>query len=373
MSKNESHSGEIAELGQILPVPAERDLPAGREQILEEYLMREFRMKEADGRAGRTPQRSWRPRPAILAALTGGAAVATAAAVILATTASPASSLSAGRVLLDAAYQATRQPDRSARPGQYNYIKISFENVPWPGSNPARPDPSPSTFPTYNGVQQAWSEAGVVCGHSLVLASPRPSPHLPYVPAVGVVCPVGIGFIFFSPAHVSGDTIRRQEIRQLTMLLSAVSPRSVLNSIDALDALVRTETGVQQIRTLLCHCDSHSEDSSGAFYEINDLLYETVAYPRVSAVLYRAAALIPGGKVITDVTDTAGRPGVAVAFDVPSSPGSFGFRQEVIFDKKTLQFIGERTITDGVTVIGFSILAQGVVDHPGQVPAGPNG
>ena len=50
-----------------------------------------------------------------------------------------------------------------------------------------------------------------------------------------------------------------------------------------------------------------------AFVTIGDLLRNTIAPPKVTAALYRAAALIPGVTFVPNATDAIGRPGVAVA------------------------------------------------------------
>lgn len=44
MSTSDSRRApEVADLARMLPVPAERDLPAGREHLIKEHLMAEFR------------------------------------------------------------------------------------------------------------------------------------------------------------------------------------------------------------------------------------------------------------------------------------------------------------------------------------------
>src|SRR5258708_28167939 len=75
-----------------------------------------------------------------------------------------------------------------------------------------------------------------------------------------------------------------------------------------------------------------------AFTTIGDLLRETIAPPRVSAALYRAAALIPGVTVVANATDAIGRHGIAVAIT------DNGVRSQWIFSKQTLLYLGERHI-----------------------------
>ena len=70
------HRREAEGLAALLPVPAERDLPAGRQRTLKEHLMTEFRATQPDRRAAP----SWRPHRKIFfaagASMLAGAAVA---------------------------------------------------------------------------------------------------------------------------------------------------------------------------------------------------------------------------------------------------------------------------------------------------------
>jgi hypothetical protein len=109
-----------------------------------------------------------------------------------------------------------------------------------------------------------------------------------------------------------------------------------------------------------------------AFITIGDLLGEAIAPPRVSAALYRAAALIPGVTVVADATDAIGRHGVAVAMTVE------GVRNEWIFSKQNLRYLGERgiyiakprglNVTIGSIASEAAVLQRAFVSHPGQTP-----
>lgn len=113
-----------------------------------------------------------------------------------------------------------------------------------------------------------------------------------------------------------------------------------------------------------------SEDQN-TFVQVGALSSEGLMPPAQSAALYRAAARIPGVVVIPDAVDAAGRHGVAVA------RANDGERQELIFDKETKQFLGERIVAvedlpDGpkkgeLTGAG-AIIERAVVDKPGQRP-----
>jgi hypothetical protein len=110
-----------------------------------------------------------------------------------------------------------------------------------------------------------------------------------------------------------------------------------------------------------------------AFTTIGDLMRGQVVPPQVSAALFRAAALIPGVTVVPDAMDAAGRPGVAVAFDSHSrlaNGRSEDVRQEWVFNKSTLQFMGEGTVADGIVTSASAVLDRGFVDRLGEVPPG---
>jgi hypothetical protein len=104
-----------------------------------------------------------------------------------------------------------------------------------------------------------------------------------------------------------------------------------------------------------------------AFVTIGDLLRDKIAPPKVAAALYRAAALIPGVTLVRHATDAIGRQGVAVAQTAD------GIRTELIFSKKSLKLIGERTILAkiGISTYASAIIRQAFADHLGQVPPPP--
>ncbi|WP_215104758.1 CU044_5270 family protein [Streptomyces sp. McG3] len=107
-----------------------------------------------------------------------------------------------------------------------------------------------------------------------------------------------------------------------------------------------------------------------AFVIIGDLLRMSVAPPEAAAVLYRAAARIPGVVVVPNSVDAAGRRGVAVA------RAHDGERSEWIFDKGTSRLLGERTVLlkdsawgkAGTAVDSTAIIGSGFTDKPGERP-----
>jgi len=73
------------------------------------------------------------------------------------------------------------------------------------------------------------------------------------------------------------------------------------------------------------------------FVLVGDDLRETSTSPAQRAALYDVAARIPGVELIGNVTDSTGRPGVAVAMTDQTSH----VRQVLVFDPKTSQLLAE--------------------------------
>ncbi|MES4904431.1 MULTISPECIES: CU044_5270 family protein [unclassified Streptomyces] len=106
---------------------------------------------------------------------------------------------------------------------------------------------------------------------------------------------------------------------------------------------------------------------------VGDLIRESLMPPKVSAAFYRAAAKIPGVVVVPDAVDAAGRHGVAVA---RADSGRSTLREELIFDEKTGEYLGERSVAledadghrAGQVTGTTALLNRAVVDKPDQRP-----
>ncbi len=115
----------------------------------------------------------------------------------------------------------------------------------------------------------------------------------------------------------------------------------------------------------------HRSKDEATFALVGALARESLMPPAQGAALYRAAAKIPGVFVIDDTVDAAGRHGVAVA------RVDAGQRVELIFDKRTKEFLGERTVAVEDLPWGFekgevtgrtAVLERAVVDERGRRP-----
>jgi hypothetical protein len=83
------------------------------------------------------------------------------------------------------------------------------------------------------------------------------------------------------------------------------------------------------------HLDGQNPPDTQAWIDIGDILrYSVLVPPEQGAALFRVLATIPGATVVPDAVNAVGRSGVAV-----SRSGA-----ELIFDPRTYQLIGERTV-----------------------------
>lgn len=109
-----------------------------------------------------------------------------------------------------------------------------------------------------------------------------------------------------------------------------------------------------------------------AFTAAGDLIREAYLSPASLAAVFKAVGKIPGVRVVGDVTDEAGRAGVALALTEVQ-----GFRTELIFDRQSHAYLGERSVLvrdqDGMKagqpLNSTAVLKVAVVDRAGQLPS----
>lgn len=102
------------------------------------------------------------------------------------------------------------------------------------------------------------------------------------------------------------------------------------------------------------------------FVHVGDFLRESDASPALRAALYRAAATIPGVRLLGPTHDRSGRSGIGVEFV------SSRWRSELIFDSRTSALLGEQTLSPTGAVLEWATyLRTRIVDSPGgRPPAG---
>ncbi|MFE7582923.1 CU044_5270 family protein [Streptomyces gardneri] len=336
---------EHEEIARLLPVPAERDRPARHHQALKDQLLREFRQDAAPA-AG--PRSGVRRLAYVAVPLTAGALAVTLAtngqvestpgaernAAVAPAQGGKAPAATPATVLLDRiATVAAAKPARTVRDDQYIHV---LSTVAWSSQSDADPVlrlDTPHSREVWLSVD--GSKPGLLRerGEETPLAGALDKDGRP-------VDPVG------NP-H---PTLNSPTYRYL---------ESLPTDPDALLRKIYDETKGQ----------GPGPDQE-AFVTIGDLLREQLAPPKVSAALYKAAARIPGVTVVDDAVDAAGRHGVAVA------RVHAGERTEWIFDRKSLEFLGERGVMvedtnwgrSGQVTATTAILSRGVTDRTGEAP-----
>jgi hypothetical protein len=343
---------DLAELTRLLQDLAS-DLPAGRQQRLKDHLITEIRRpgparsRMRGGPRPASPHRRRRRRAWLIVGV--GVAVAGVAAAVTAIGITsgdglPPASPGAVRLLAKVAEAAARQPAVQVRDSQYMYAEIKEASVSLPGN--LEPYIQSGSLPSrlrqhlHLGkpvTSQFWMPVADVCRTGLGRTE-RPHggwANAPFSAGVpGMKCP-----------NIGG--LNDATYRLLQTL--PTDPQALLAMI------YRVEQG---------HGPSPDQE---AFVTIGDLLRDKIAPPKVSAALYRAAALIPGVTLVPDATDAIGRHGIAVA------QTDQRIRTELIFSKTSLKLIGERTIiaSIGLSTDATAIISLGFVDHIGQFPTAP--
>jgi hypothetical protein len=324
------------------------EMPPGHRQRLKDHLVTEFRragpiQSPAPGGLrvtsphGRLRRRAWLILGASAAVM--GLAAAAVAVSIASQGGLPPASPGAVQLLAKVADATARQPTPHVRDGQYMYAETKdamlFSLRQLQTMQPIKRGSFPRHLHLKKPVTtQIWMPVADVCRMGLERAIP---PHGPAITSrftaqgPGVKCP-------------SIGSLNDATYRLLQTL--PTDPHALLARIH------RVELG---------HGPSPDQE---AFVTIGDLLRDKITPPKVTAALYRAAALIPGVTLVPDATDAIGRHGVAVA----QTAG--GIRTELIFSKTTLRLIGERTImtSTGDSTSATAIISQAFVDHLGQVP-----
>ena len=324
------------------------EMPPGHRQRLKDHLVTEFRRGEpiqspAPGRPrvtsphGRMRRRTWLILGASAAVM--GLAAAAVAISIASQGGLPPASPGAVQLLAKVADTTARQPTPHVRDSQYMYAETKdamlFSLRQLQTMQPIKRGSFPRHLHLKKPITtQIWMPVADVCRMGLERAIP---PHGPAITSrftaqgPGVKCP-------------SIGSLNDATYRLLQTL--PTDPHALLAMI------YRVERG---------HGPGPDQE---AFVTIGDLLRDKITPPKVTAALYRAAALIPGVTLVPDATDAIGRHGVAVA----QTAG--GIRTELIFSKTTLRLIGERTImtSTGDSTSATAIISQAFVDHLGQVP-----
>ncbi|HEY3907000.1 MAG TPA: CU044_5270 family protein [Streptosporangiaceae bacterium] len=277
---------EIADLAQMLPVSAERDLATDRHLLLKEHLMAEIQAAHPGFRPVRWPSVR-RGTLALAAGATVLAITVTASALGTAARSGGTGSGATGPsgLLHQIAAAAGRAHARPPRPKQFAYLV----NYVADGHGKLH-------------EKQIWIPVSNLCDGLTIMENGTGS---------GSGCATGPG-----PSRPDLGTLTAYPTYKLLRSLPT-RPAALLAKILA----ATKKSGHQNLRVMLT---------------ISNVLINSIAPPKFNAALYRVAANIPGLRVVRHATDPLGRPGVGVTFS------SDGTRIEWIFNSKTLHLLGER-------------------------------
>ena len=328
-------------------LPAERDLPAARKQILKEHLMTELRQADPTGPRTRRPRR----RTVLVtgAVLTAAAVVAIATATVVGTHTSPPAPpaaqprpppVTAAQLLARIATAAARQPAPVVRDTDFTYIRSMVAYEVDSISNGHE-----TTSMEKLHERQIWLPVANICTTGLLIEQGERTPISPFPVVNGKVDrhpPKGTpmpNFTCPSEGHL-GDTTYR--------LLQSIPTQP-----DALLAYLKAG-------------QKWTNDDPPT--EIGDMIRETIMPPALAAALYRLAATLPGATLVPHATNVAGRAGIGIMWT--SKTAKQVYKNEWIFDQTTLRFIGEKTYDPGTgRLTGESaIIQQAFTAKAGQLP-----
>ena len=327
-------------------LPGERDLPAARKQILKEHLMTELRQADTS----RTePKPKLRRKGTVLVAgavLTAAAvAIATAAAVGTHTsppvpeTAQPAHAATAAQLLAKVAAAAARQPTPVVRDSDFMYIRsdVAYEVDSISNGRETSTIAKPHE-------RQIWLPVADICTTGLLIENGERTPISPFPIVNGTVDrhpPAGNeprpNFTCPSEGHLGDASYRLMQ--------------SIPTQQDALLAYLKAGK-------------KWTNDDPPT--EIGDMIREAIVPPALAAALYRLAATLPGATLVPHATNAAGRAGIGIMWT--STSAKQVYKNEWIFDKSTLQFIGERIFNPktGQVTGESAILQQAFTAKAGQ-------
>jgi hypothetical protein len=367
---------EITELARLIPVPGERDLPAGRQQILKEHLMTELgRPGPVSGPA--IPDRRKSQRRLVAVAGAGVVAIAVAATAIVAghslsagSKPPPQSGGPVGGPVPGGTTPAAHHPpapfrlpaDRRHDPAARLLAKIA--NAAGSGPVPVVRD---SEF-MYIRSKVAYEDDTITNGHETATMAKLHERQI-WLP-VANICVTGRLTEHGSSMPISPFGVTNGKVDGPSPNSSVTCPSEGTvgdPSYRLLQSLPVNPNAL--LRYLRRDGKKINVDPAEA---IGDLIRETIVPPSAAAALYRAAALLPGATVAPGATNAVGRHGIGIVWPT-GGPPSAGNCIEWIFDEHTLQYIGERdfNVKTGEVSGKSAILRRGFVSKLGQLPVRP--
>ncbi|MFC8666848.1 CU044_5270 family protein [Streptomyces sp. NPDC057199] len=302
---------EREELARLLPSPGDAVLPSDRHDLMKDHLMRELTRDDVTATAATArPRTAVRRRFAVpLAAATAVAAVTAAVVTATAGPDAPTTDQEAVDLLNRIATVAAAKKSVAVRDDQYVCISVQGSmDMEEMGTQVFRR----TDWTAVDGRRSGLARTTVVSG-----------PNLP-----GERTPKGV------PADMT------------------LSPDPNVTTYRELEAL---PTDPDRLLKKI-YADAGGEGQSreeSALEAIGDMLDDATLLPEVGAALYRAAARIPGVRVVENAEDLAGRPGIGLSFKDRDD------RDVWVFDRKSLNYLGSDEM---------ALLGAGVVDKIGDTP-----
>ena len=334
----------LRDLGQALDQELRGPSPRLRHKVI----------KDIGGRPGQATQGLPQFGPGWRLVVTGGLAVALAAALLLAPAlrlwgASPAASAEAAVILRLAAVAAEHQPAMTAGPSQFIYVKSVETAAAMTGNGNGRI----TSVHMSTDLREIWlSAAGTRNG--LLREQPR-STSSPGRPAGAWQTTVLPGCRDGRPNPVAGAAGTLPAGRCVPQ---AAYQKGLPSSARAMLAYL--------------YRNSHGQNPAAvqAFITAGDLIRESYVRPAALAALFAAVAQIPGVTVADHAVNATGQQGVAV------QQTYHGISEQLIFNPRTHAFIGERQVavsassglSVGTVLDSTAILELAVVDQAGQLP-----
>jgi len=345
-------------------LPADRDLPAARKQILKEHLMTELRRADSQpGQPGQPGTNRTRPRRRrrqgehsrrtvlVAGAVLTATAVAVATAVVVGSSTSPpapkvaqpaqpAPPATAAQLLARIATAAARQPSPVVRNSDFMYIRsrVAYEVDSISNGHETVSMEKPHE-------RQIWLPVANICATGLLIEDGERTPISPFpVTSDGKVDRHPMGNLRFNFTCPSEGHLGDASYRLL---------QSIPTQPDALLAYLKAGK-------------KWTNDDPPT--EIGDMIRETIMPPALAAALYRLAATLPGATLVPHATNAVGRAGIGIMWT--SKTAKQVYQNEWIFDRTTLQFIGERIFNPktGQVTGESAILQQAFTAKAGQLP-----
>ena len=334
------------ELARRLPVPADRDLPADRKQILEEHLMTELRQAATNQAGGHSKSRA-RRRTAALAGLATAAITGAALAVVMTTggtpprppaTLSPSTPHTAAQLLAKIADAAARQPAPVVKDSDFTYIRSMDAYT----TDTIKDGHETSTMEPLH-ERQIWLPVADICVTGLLIENGERTPISPF------------------PVDKDGKVVKNSGLQ-----LNFTCPSEGHLGDASYRLLQSIPTEPQALLAYLKAGQKWTNDDPPT--EIGDLIREAIVPPRLAAALYRLAATLPGATLVPHAVNATGQAGIGIMWTGKSAKQVY--QNEWIFDPQTLQFIGEKTFDPRTGKLSgeSAILQRAFTAKAGQKP-----